>query len=150
MDTWKRMKKIIKGEFLRLLARCNLREMEEQTTASCEILVSKALVKAFKLPTEPHPSPYQTGWINKGLAIKVTEICKVPLAIGKHYNVCHFSQEEIGKQDFGNFSRVTKGVSSRKEGNRSFICFGCKGVEDGMDNVSHPQIGSHQNKRPGA
>nr|GEZ29994.1 histone H3.2 [Tanacetum cinerariifolium] len=28
---------------------------------SCEKLVSKALVKAFKLPTEPHPSPYQIG-----------------------------------------------------------------------------------------
>ncbi|GKE24679.1 hypothetical protein Tco_1436191 [Tanacetum coccineum] len=49
---------------------------------SCENLVSKALVKAFKLPTEPH----QIGWIKEVLALKVTEICKVPLAIGKHYN----------------------------------------------------------------
>ncbi|GJZ05269.1 RNA-directed DNA polymerase [Tanacetum coccineum] len=53
---------------------------------SCKNLVSNALVKAFKLPTEPHPSPYQIGWIKKGSALKVTEICKVPLAIGKHYN----------------------------------------------------------------
>ncbi|GJV23614.1 transposon ty3-I gag-pol polyprotein [Tanacetum coccineum] len=53
---------------------------------NCENLVSKDLVKAFKLPTEPHPSPYQSGWIKKGSALKVTEICKVPLAIGKHYN----------------------------------------------------------------
>ncbi|GJS31648.1 RNA-directed DNA polymerase [Tanacetum coccineum] len=53
---------------------------------NCENLVSKALVKAFKLPTEPHPRPYQIGRIKKGLALKVTEICKVPLAIGKHYN----------------------------------------------------------------
>nr|GEU67457.1 RNA-directed DNA polymerase, eukaryota, reverse transcriptase zinc-binding domain protein [Tanacetum cinerariifolium] len=53
---------------------------------SCENLVSKAFVKAFKLPTEPHPSPYQIWWIKKGLALKVTEICKLPLAIGKHYN----------------------------------------------------------------
>nr|GEX02401.1 transposon Ty3-I Gag-Pol polyprotein [Tanacetum cinerariifolium] len=53
---------------------------------SCENLVSKALVKAFKLSTEPRHSPYQIGWIKKGLALKVTEIYKVPLAIGKHYN----------------------------------------------------------------
>ncbi|GKA65488.1 RNA-directed DNA polymerase [Tanacetum coccineum] len=53
---------------------------------SCKNLVSKALVKAFQLPTEPHPSPYQIGRIKKGLALKVTEICKVPLAMGKHYN----------------------------------------------------------------
>ncbi|GKE89161.1 RNA-directed DNA polymerase, partial [Tanacetum coccineum] len=53
---------------------------------SYENLVSKALVKAFKLPTEPHPSPYQIGRIKKGLTLKVTEICKLPLAMGKHYN----------------------------------------------------------------
>ena len=45
----------------------------------------KALVKAFKLPIEPYPNPFQIGQIKKGLAIKVTEICKIPLAIGKHY-----------------------------------------------------------------
>ncbi|GJR38176.1 transposon ty3-I gag-pol polyprotein [Tanacetum coccineum] len=48
--------------------------------------MSKDLVKAFKLLTEPHPSPYQIGQIKKGLALKVTKICKVPLALGKHYN----------------------------------------------------------------
>nr|GEV66581.1 transposon Ty3-I Gag-Pol polyprotein [Tanacetum cinerariifolium] len=53
---------------------------------SCKNLVSKAMVKAFKLPTEPHPNPYQIGWIKKGLTLKVIEIYKVPLAIGKHYN----------------------------------------------------------------
>ncbi|GKB07231.1 transposon ty3-I gag-pol polyprotein [Tanacetum coccineum] len=53
---------------------------------SCKILVSKSLVKDFKLPIEPHPNPYQIGWIKKGPTLKVTEIYKVPLAIGKHYN----------------------------------------------------------------
>ncbi|GJZ08072.1 hypothetical protein Tco_0542355 [Tanacetum coccineum] len=33
---------------------------------SCENLASKALVKDFKLPTEPRHSPYQIRWINKG------------------------------------------------------------------------------------
>nr|GEZ19088.1 transposon Ty3-I Gag-Pol polyprotein [Tanacetum cinerariifolium] len=53
---------------------------------SCENLVSKAMVKAFKLPTEPHRNLYQIGWIKKGPTLKVTKICKVLLAIGKHYN----------------------------------------------------------------
>ncbi|GJS35096.1 RNA-directed DNA polymerase [Tanacetum coccineum] len=53
---------------------------------SCENLVSKALVKAFKLSTELYPCPYRIGWIKEVLALKVTEICKVPLSIGKHYN----------------------------------------------------------------
>nr|GEW09716.1 RNA-directed DNA polymerase [Tanacetum cinerariifolium] len=49
--------------------------------------VFKALVKAFQLPTESHPSPYQIGRIKKGSTLKANEICKVPLAIRKHYNV---------------------------------------------------------------
>nr|GEV83391.1 transposon Ty3-I Gag-Pol polyprotein [Tanacetum cinerariifolium] len=52
----------------------------------CGNLVSKAFVKAFKLPTEPHPSPYQIGDIKKGPVLKMIKICKVPLGIGKHYN----------------------------------------------------------------
>ncbi|GJU44478.1 zinc knuckle CX2CX4HX4C containing protein [Tanacetum coccineum] len=77
---------------------------------SCENLMSKELVKAFKLPTEPHLSPYQIGWIKKGSALKLTEICKIPLAIGKHYNelvtcdfvdmeTCHVLLERPWKQD---------------------------------------------------
>nr|GEV09583.1 transposon Ty3-I Gag-Pol polyprotein [Tanacetum cinerariifolium] len=58
----------------------------QRTLWSGENLVSKALVKAFNFPTEPHPSPYQIGRIKKGLVLMVTKICKVPLAMGKHYN----------------------------------------------------------------
>nr|GFA28738.1 putative nucleotidyltransferase, ribonuclease H [Tanacetum cinerariifolium] len=40
----------------------------------------------LELPNEPYPSPYQIGYIKKGSTLKVIEICKVPLAIRKHYN----------------------------------------------------------------
>ncbi|GKD64595.1 hypothetical protein Tco_1306703, partial [Tanacetum coccineum] len=59
---------------------------QEEDELYCKILVSKALVKAFKLLTEPHPSPYQIGWLKKGPTLKVNGIFKVSLAIRKHYN----------------------------------------------------------------
>ncbi|GKA79056.1 transposon ty3-I gag-pol polyprotein [Tanacetum coccineum] len=55
---------------------------------SCKNLVPKALVKAFNLPTKPNHCPYQIGWIKKVPALKVIEVCKVPLAIGKHFVTC--------------------------------------------------------------
>ncbi|GJZ15207.1 transposon ty3-I gag-pol polyprotein [Tanacetum coccineum] len=190
------------GEFLRLQARCNLRETDKQSAArlisdeeleyvepldgeaeqvtnivqrtlcspkvsdssqrnkilqtkclvnekicsiiidegSCENLMSKELVKAFKLPTEPHLSPYQIGWIKKGSALKLTEICKIPLAIGKHYNelvtcdfvdmeTCHVLLERPWKQDVD----ATHQVERKKMGVSYDLVV--KGVEDVMGNA---------------
>ncbi|GKD50325.1 hypothetical protein Tco_1279301 [Tanacetum coccineum] len=64
-------------------------------------LASKALVKAFKLPIKPNHSPYQIGWIKKVSALKVTEVCKVPLAIGKHFVTCDVVDIEKSHVLFG-------------------------------------------------
>ncbi|GJZ90572.1 transposon ty3-I gag-pol polyprotein [Tanacetum coccineum] len=112
---------------------------------SCENLVSNALVKAFKLPTEPHPSPYQIGRIKKGSVLKVTEICKVPLAIGKHYNelvtcdvvdmeACHVLLErpwQLWDLDASHPRTSPKDFQVERK-RESFVCFRYVGV-----NVCH-------------
>ncbi|CAL1390463.1 unnamed protein product [Linum trigynum] len=52
---------------------------------STENLISQKLVAYLELPTEPHPQPYALGWVSKGPQVKVTQTCKVPISIGKHY-----------------------------------------------------------------
>ncbi|GKA33934.1 hypothetical protein Tco_0720363 [Tanacetum coccineum] len=45
-----------------------------------KIFQTKCLIKEM-----PHHNPYHIGWINNGLAIKVTMVCKISLTIGKYY-----------------------------------------------------------------
>lgn len=52
---------------------------------STENLVSRKLVEYLQLPTQPHERPYSLGWVSRGSQVRVSLVCNVPIAIGKHY-----------------------------------------------------------------
>ncbi|GKE17876.1 transposon ty3-I gag-pol polyprotein, partial [Tanacetum coccineum] len=111
---------------------------------SYENLMSEALVKAFKLPTEPH----QIGWIKEVPALKVTEICKVPLAIGKHYNelvtcdvvdieACHVLLGRPWQHDIDATHQLASPKEFQAERKETGVSYALvvKGVEDVMENA---------------
>jgi len=52
---------------------------------SCENFVSQKLVDYLKLTIGKHKNPYMLWWVKREPLVKVTEACRVPFSIGKHY-----------------------------------------------------------------
>ena len=44
-------------------------------------LISTEVVKRLKLPTMPHPQPYNIGWLSQGRDLRVSQQCRLPYAI---------------------------------------------------------------------
>jgi len=44
-------------------------------------LISSEVVKRLKLPTTPHPQPYNIGWLSQGWDIRVSQQCRLPYSI---------------------------------------------------------------------
>ncbi|XP_022849850.1 uncharacterized protein LOC111371935 [Olea europaea var. sylvestris] len=51
----------------------------------CSTKVEESLQRNNIFKVEKHLKPYVIGWIQKGPKVSVTEVCKVPISIGQHY-----------------------------------------------------------------
>ena len=60
-------------------------------------LISSEVVKRLKLPTTPHPQPYNIGWLSQGRDIRVSQKCRLPYSIKpfKDEVVCDVAPLEV-------------------------------------------------------
>ncbi|GKA65261.1 transposon ty3-I gag-pol polyprotein [Tanacetum coccineum] len=86
--------------------------------------------------------PYQIGWIKKGSTFKVTKMCKVHLAIGKHYNelvTCNIvdieaCQTKLENRDLVALLASPKEFQAEKKEMGVSYALVVKGVEDVKEN----------------
>ncbi|GJW06226.1 RNA-directed DNA polymerase [Tanacetum coccineum] len=98
---------------------------------SCENLVSMALFKAFKLPTKPHPNPYQIGWIKKGPALKA---CHVLLGRPWQRDV-DSTHQELENKTLATLVASPKDFEAKRKETRVSHALVMKGVNDVMENA---------------
>ncbi|XP_028553742.1 uncharacterized protein LOC114580414 [Dendrobium catenatum] len=77
-----------------------------------ENVVSRGVVQSLQLKNTKSPNPYRISWVKKGIEMLVTNMCKVPFSIGKHYasevlcdvidmDVCHLILGRPWQYDVG-------------------------------------------------
>ena len=57
---------------------------------SMKNLISAKLIEQVQLPTEPHPSPYNLGWVtNNGPTNQVDRICHITFVVDPFLSLIH-------------------------------------------------------------
>nr|GEW30950.1 hypothetical protein [Tanacetum cinerariifolium] len=90
-------------------------------------------MKVERMASKTGVSPYQIRWIKKGAALKVTEICKVPLANGKHYDEL-VTYDVVESKTLVTFVASAKEFQAERKETRVSYALVMKGIEDGMEN----------------